>query len=131
MIEVKGLLFLKYSPFQFENFWEICVKFFLPDLEKDAEINDLWFLAIGFLVLFKGCLLVVFLPGLWLAVKWKLKAEDWGLESQNTWQEKIIREVMFNGEAVEGMVWEGAFSCGLAVRNPRSHLMQKLVEFQL
>ena len=75
MIEVRGLLFLKYNPFQFEN-WEICVKFFLPDLEKDAEINDLWFMAIGFLVLFKDCLLIVFLPGLWLAVKWKLKAED-------------------------------------------------------
>ena len=39
MIEVRGLLFLKYNPFQFENFWEICVKFFLPDLEKDAEAD--------------------------------------------------------------------------------------------
>ena len=90
MIEVRGLLFLKYNPFQFENFWEICVKFFLPDLEKDAEINDLWFMAIGFLVLFKDCLLIVFLPGLWLAVKWKLKAEDWGLESQTHGRKKSL-----------------------------------------
>lgn len=111
--------------FQFENFWEICVKFFLPNLEKDADIN--YFLIYGhrsFCFLFKGCLLLVFLLGLWLAVKWKLKADYRGWESQVTGQESTSGEVKLTREAAERVVWEGALGCGLAVRNLGSHLIQ-------